>query len=175
VLSVLLEDDLLCLNRAIGVIRRRQLPTEAIHLGPAGTAGLLRLTMALQCDPDAVDRMASQLRKSPGVREAAVWSGEEVQPREFVMVRLRVGRDQQAALFDVLALYGGLVTAESADETVIEASGTPPMITSLIRALEPLGVLEVVRSGPLTLAPRMAPGPVAVGTPAAKAFAAITA
>ncbi len=160
VVSVLLEDDLLALNRAIGIIRRRQLPVEAFRAGPAAARGTMSLTLVVGADRAAVDRLAAQLRKMVGVRAVAVGAEEEVAARELLLARVAVERGREAALLDVLALYEAGVVAETAGEALVEATGSPPLLTSLLRALEPFGVLDAARSGPLAVArERPVPGP----------------
>ncbi|HXG43824.1 MAG TPA: acetolactate synthase small subunit [Gemmatimonadales bacterium] len=163
VVSVLLEDDLLALNRAIGIIRRRQLPVESFRAGPAAAPGVTSLTLVLGADRGAVDRLAAQLRKMVGVREVTVGAEEAVAVRELLLARVAVERGREAALLDVLALYQAGLVAEAAGEAVVEATGSPPLLTSLLRALEPFGVLDSARSGPLAVtrdhtAPTPSPG-----------------
>jgi acetolactate synthase-1/3 small subunit len=151
VISVLLEDDLLALNRAIGIIRRRQLPVESFRAGPAAGSGATILTLVLGADQAQVDRLAAQLRKMVGVREVVVRAEEAVAVRELLVARVAVERGREAALLDLLALYDAGLVADAAGEALVEATGSPPLLTSLLRALEPFGVLDTVRSGPLVM------------------------
>ncbi|HXF95800.1 MAG TPA: hypothetical protein VNI61_06815 [Gemmatimonadales bacterium] len=70
--SVVLEDGLLVLNRAVGVLRRRHLPVGDLAVKPSGMPGLSRLTFLLETDPATADRVAQQFHKIVGVREVVV-------------------------------------------------------------------------------------------------------
>ena len=48
--AVLLDDALVTLNRAFGVLRRRNVPIEGLALHPSGTTGVSRLTFVLKAD-----------------------------------------------------------------------------------------------------------------------------
>ena len=53
------------------------------------------------------------------------------------------------------------IVEESPDELLIEATGTGPFMVSLLRALEPFGILDLARSGPMVV-----PGPSPASQPA---------
>jgi ketol-acid reductoisomerase len=75
--AVLLDDALVTLNRAVGVLRRRNVPIADLALGPSGTAGVSQLTFRLTGDQAAAERVAQQFHKMIGVRSVTVRSGED--------------------------------------------------------------------------------------------------
>ena len=155
VVAVLLEDNPLALNRAVGIVRRRNLAIASVSLGPSTRVGVSRLTTVVTADPASVDRMANQLRKMVGVLEVTVTPEADCITREHALIRVRVSPAELAGLLDTIALYQAAVVEEYAHELVLEATAAPPMLVSLLRALEPFGVLDVVQSGAIAL-PRLA-------------------
>ena len=75
--AVLLDDALVTLNRAVGVLRRRNIPVEGLALHPSGTAGVSRLTFVLKADAATADRVAQQFHKMIGVRSVMVLTGDD--------------------------------------------------------------------------------------------------
>jgi acetolactate synthase I/III small subunit len=75
--AVLLDDALATLNRAVGVLRRRNVPIEGLALHPSGTAGVSRMTFVLKTDAATADRVAQQLHKMIGVRSVMLLTGED--------------------------------------------------------------------------------------------------
>jgi acetolactate synthase-1/3 small subunit len=151
VVAVLLEDDPLALNRAVGIIRRRNLAVASVSVGPSTRSGVSRLTCVVAADQASVDRMANQLRKMVGVLEAAVIPEADCLTREHALIRVRVSPADLARLLDTIALFHATVLEESAHELVIEAAAAPPTLVSLMRAMEPFGVVDMVRSGAIAL------------------------
>jgi len=76
-LTVLLDRDLLALNRTVGALRRSNLPIERLALGPAEDPGLDRLTIILKSDGATVDTTILKLRRLSGVRAATVSRADE--------------------------------------------------------------------------------------------------
>ena len=84
--TVLLDDALVTLNRAVGLLRRRQVPVEGLVVSPSGAAGLSRLTFVTTGDAAAVARMAQQVGKIVGVRDVLVASpGSPSSPSEVAL------------------------------------------------------------------------------------------
>jgi acetolactate synthase-1/3 small subunit len=153
VVSALLEDDLLTLNRAIGVIRRRNLEVPSFSLGPSLRAGMTRLTCVVEGDEASTVRMANQLRKMVGVSEVLLHAESECAGREHALVRVRVSPAQLTALREAVALFGATVVAETPHDLIVEATGGAAVMAALLRALEPFGILDLARSGTLALPP----------------------
>jgi acetolactate synthase small subunit len=75
--AILLDDALVTLNRAVGVLRRRNVPVEGLALHPSGTAGVSRLMFVLKADAVTADQVAQQFHKMIGVRSVMVLAGED--------------------------------------------------------------------------------------------------
>ena len=71
-LSLVVEQDLLALGRAVGELRRRNLRVSSITLGPGpgADAGQARLTVIVDADEGTVEMAMRKLLKVSGVRGA---------------------------------------------------------------------------------------------------------
>ena len=149
--SVLLEDRWITLNRAVGLIRRRNLPVHSLAVGPTATPGLSRLTIMMHSDIATADRAVQHLQKVVGVRAAVAFPAGEGVVRELALVKVRAPHERYGELLDVVQLYNASVVDDSADAMIVELSGSEAFVLSCIRALERFGVVEVARSGTIAL------------------------
>lgn len=156
VVAVLIEDDLLALNRAVGIVRRRNLALSGLTLGPSGRAGINRLVLTITGDPAATARMANHFSKMAEVRGVTVHPESECTAREQALVRVRVSAVTLSALLDAVALYDARIVEEHPEDLTVEATGTAPFMVSFLRALEPFGILDLARGSGLALPPRPA-------------------
>lgn len=69
---VLIDEGLTTLNRAVGVLRRRNVPVGSVALVPDARGGPSRLTFTIPGDAATVDRVVQQIRKVIGVRDVRV-------------------------------------------------------------------------------------------------------
>jgi acetolactate synthase-1/3 small subunit len=149
--SVLLEDRLITLNRAVGLIRRRNLPVRSLAIGPTATPGLSRLTIMMQSDIATAERAVQHLQKMIGVRGAIAFPTLDGVTRELALVKVRAPHHRYAELLDVVQLYNATVLDDSTDGLIVELSGSEAFVLSCLRALERFEVVEVVRSGTIAL------------------------
>jgi acetolactate synthase I/III small subunit len=149
--SVLLEDRWITLNRAVGLIRRRNLPVRSLAVGPTGTPGISRLTIMLHADTATADRAVQHLQKVVGVRAAVAFPARDGVVRELALVKVRAPHERYGELLDVVQLYNASVVDDSADAMIVELTGSEAFVLSCIRALERFGVVEVARSGTIAL------------------------
>jgi acetolactate synthase I/III small subunit len=149
--SVLLEDRLITLNRAVGLIRRRNLPVHSLAIGPTATPGLSRMTIMMQSDVATAERAVQHLQKMIGVRAAIAFPTLDGVARELALVKVRAPHQRYAELLDVVQLYNGVVVDDSNDGLIVELSGSEAFVLSCLRALERFEVVEVARSGTVAL------------------------
>jgi acetolactate synthase I/III small subunit len=154
--SILLEDRLITLTRAVGLVRRRNLPVRSLAVGPTVTPGVSRLTLMIHSDTATADRAVQHLQKVVGVRAAAAFPARDGVVRELALVKVRAPHDRAphdryGELLDVVQLYNAAVVDEATEVMIVELSGSEAFVLSGIRALERFGVVEVVRSGKIAM------------------------
>ena len=149
--TVLLEDRLITFTRAVGLIRRRNLPVRSMAVGPTVTPGLSRLTIMLHSDEATAERVVQFLQKVVGVRDAVAFPARDGVTRELALVKLRPASDRYAELLDVVQLYHASVVDDNPEATIVELTGSEAFVLSCIRALERFDILEVARSGAVAL------------------------
>ena len=151
--AVLLEDRLITFTRAVGLLRRRNLPVRSIAVGPTGTPGVSRLTIMIHTDKATADRAAQQLQKMIGVREATAFPARDGVARELALVKVRASAERYGELLDVVQLYRAAIVDDAPDAMIVELTGSEAFVLSGLRALERFEVVEVARTGTVALAP----------------------
>jgi acetolactate synthase-1/3 small subunit len=149
--SVLIEDRLVTLTRAVGLLRRRNLPVRSFAVGPSATPGLSRLTIMIQSDEATAERAAQHLQKMIGVRAAAALPADGAVTREVALVKVRAPASRYGELLDVLQLYHASVVDDTAEAVIVELTGSEAFVLSCLRALDRFEILELARSGAVAL------------------------
>jgi acetolactate synthase-1/3 small subunit len=149
--TVLLEDHLITFTRAVGLLRRRNLPVRSIAVGPTVTPGVSRLTVMIHSDEVTAARAVQHLQKVVGVRTAAAFPARDGVTRELALVKVRASGERYGELLDVVQLYHASVVDDHPDAIIVELTGSEAFVLSCIRALERFEILEVARSGAVAL------------------------
>jgi acetolactate synthase small subunit len=157
ILSLLLDDELLTINRAVGALRRRRVTVSRLALGPAGE-GVARLTCVLAADAATADRVARQFAKLVGVRSAVVLAGDQPARHELALIRVRDPGGLRTELWRAVARYPATVVSEGPDGVVVRVAGPERVVRAVEAELAAFGILEVAASGPITLASAPSPG-----------------
>ncbi len=151
-ITVVLDDKLVTLNAAVGLLRRRNLPIRSVTLGPHIAEGRSRLVAMIEADEDAARRVALLFEKLIGVEEARSAAAEQSIVRELALVRIRAQSGSYGELLDVIGLYHARVLEEGPDGLVIELTGPDAFVLSCLRAIERFGIIDVARSGAMMVA-----------------------
>lgn len=152
-LAVLLEDRLITFTRAVGLLRRRNLPVRSIAVGPTAVPGVSRLTIMMHSDEATADRAVKHLQKLIGVREAVAFPARDGVARELALVKVRASAERYGELLDVVQLYHAVIIDDAPEAMIVELTGSEAFVLSGLRALERFEVLEVARTGTVALAP----------------------
>jgi acetolactate synthase-1/3 small subunit len=150
-ITVILDDRLVTLNAAVGLLRRRNLPVRSVTVGPDVTEGRSRLFAMIEADAGAAQRVALLFEKLIGVDEARVAPAAETVARELALIRIRAQADAYGELLDVLSLYHANVLEEGPDGLVVELTGPDTFVLSCLRAVERFGIVDVARSGAVAI------------------------
>jgi acetolactate synthase-1/3 small subunit len=150
-ITVVLDDRLVTLNAAIGLLRRRNLPVRSVTFGPHVTEGRSRLFAMIEADEGAAQRVALLFEKLIGVEEARAVPAADTVVRELALIRIRTQADAYGELLDVLNLYHANVLEEGPDGVVVELTGPDTFVLSCLRAVERFGIVDVARSGAVAI------------------------
>ncbi len=163
-LSLLLDHELVGLNRAVGELRRRNLPIESIAVGPGDVPGQTRLTVIVNSDEATAEMTLRKLHTVSGVRGGSRFPVDEGVAHELALVKVRVTRERYAELFDVCDRFKATIVDEVPEQAIVQLAGPGSLVLAFVRALESFGILALARSGAVALSRRppsagLAPAP----------------
>ena len=150
-IAVVLDDKLVTLNAAVGLLRRRNLPVRSVTFGPHVTEGRSRLLAMIEADEGAAQRVALLFEKLIGVDEARAVPVADTVVRELALIRVRAEAGAYGELLDVLSLYHANVLEEGPEGLVVELTGPDTFVLSCLRAIERFGIVDVARSGAVAI------------------------
>jgi acetolactate synthase-1/3 small subunit len=154
VLAVICEDRPGVLERVASQIRRRGFNIATLSVGPT-VEGLSRMTLTVDAGHAEVDQVGKQLDKLIEVIEVHDITDEELVSRELVLARVRVEAAGRDALVGRVAELGGRVLDAINGQVTFELAAETARVDAFLEVLEPHGLTEIVRSGPLALRRRI--------------------
>lgn len=151
-ITVYTENQIGLLNRIAIIFSRRKINIDSMNTSPSEIEGIHRFTILIDETEEVVRKVCRQIEKQVEVLKAYFNTNDEVVWQEMALYK--VSTDEVAEKVKVERLLrecGARVVAIRKDFTVFETTGHREETDKLIRALEPFGLIEFVRSARIAI------------------------
>jgi acetolactate synthase-1/3 small subunit len=147
-LSVLVEDQSGALSRISGLFARRGFNIESLAVGPAEQRGVSRLTMVVD---RTLEQMVKQLNKLINVLGVIDLTRIPAVERELMLIKVAAPPDTRSAILDLVQVFRANVVDVGDQALTIEIVGDPGKMVAIEQVLQGYGILEIARTGRITL------------------------
>jgi acetolactate synthase I/III small subunit len=141
------EDHPGALNRVASLLRRRAYNIESLAVGHTEKPGVSRMTLVVDIDRDAAQRVEANLRKLVDIRHVDDLTERPAVYRDLAMIKVAAPPESRADIMQLVQVFRARVVDLAAESLIIETTGTEEKIDGLLEVLRPFGVLEMVRTG----------------------------
>jgi acetolactate synthase-1/3 small subunit len=146
-ITVYTENQIGLLNRIAIIFSRRKINIESLNTSPSEVESVHRFTIVINETEDVVRKLCRQIEKQVEVLKAYYNTNEETVWQELAMYKVPTDVIAEKVKVErLLRQYGARAVVIRHDYTVFETSGHREEIDALIKALEPYGLIEFVRS-----------------------------
>lgn len=150
-LSVLVENEAGALNRIANLFSRRGFNIESLAVGPAEHAGISRITMVIPSQHTSVDQLIKQLYKLLNVLKVHDITEVPCVERELMLLKIEASRQTRSQIIDIANVFRAKIVDFAEDSLTLEITGDPGKIVAIEQLLEKFGILEVARTGKISL------------------------
>lgn len=147
VLSVLVENHAGVLSRVSGLFSRRGYNIDSLTVGETFNPDQSRMTIVVRGDEYILEQIEKQLSKLVEVISIVHCEASETVVRELALIKVKVSGEKRGVVVETANIYRAHIVDVGVDSLIIEATGSEDKIASLIRLLEPFGIMELVRTG----------------------------
>ncbi len=146
-ITVYTENQIGLINRIAILFSKRKINIESLNTSPSEVEGIHRFTIVITETEEVVRKLCRQLEKQVEILKAYYNTNEEIIWQELALYK--VSTDEIAEKVKVERLlreYGARAVVIRKDFTVFETTGQREETDGLVKALEPYGLIEFVRS-----------------------------
>ena len=147
VLSVLVENHAGVLSRVSGLFSRRGYNIDSLTVCETNVPGQSRMTIVVNGDEYILDQIEKQLSKLVEVISINHCEKSKTTPREMALIKVSAPGEKRAIITATCEIYRAHIVDVDVDSVIVEATGSEDKIESLIKLLEPFGILEYVKTG----------------------------
>jgi acetolactate synthase-1/3 small subunit len=150
-ISVLVENEFGVLARVAGLFSGRGFNIESLSVAPTLDPSISRMTIVTSGDDRILEQINKQLNKLIDTIKVIDFTSEEHIERELCMIKVTAEDDTRAEVLRIADIFRGKIVDVTAKSYTIEVTGAPDKINAIIELLRPMGIKELVRSGPVAL------------------------
>jgi len=140
------------LNRVSSLVRRRDYNIESLTVGHTAEAGVSRITLVVDANPEAAHRIEANLYKLVHVLRVENLTEVPAVYRHLALIKVAASVDTRTQIMQLADVFRGRVVDVAPDSLMIEITGTDEKIDGLLEVLRPFGLLEVAKTGRLAMA-----------------------
>ncbi|MCF6179368.1 MAG: acetolactate synthase small subunit [Geopsychrobacter sp.] len=150
-ISVLVENEFGVLARVSGLFSGRGFNIESLSVAPTNEPDTSRMTIVTRGDDRILEQISKQLNKLISTIKVVDFTDEEYVARELALIKVTAESDSRAEVLRVVDIFRAKVVDVTPRSYTVEMTGAPAKIDAVIELLTPMGIKEVVRSGPVVI------------------------
>lgn len=150
-ISVLVENEFGVLTRVAGLFSGRGFNIESLSVAPTLDGSISRMTIVTSGDERILEQITKQLNKLIDTIKVVDFTDSEYVEREMALIKVQATEDTRAEVLRIVDIFRGNVVDVTARSYTLEITGAPGKIEAVIDLLKPIGIQEIVRSGPVVL------------------------
>lgn len=134
-------------NRVISLFRSRGFVIESLTIGQTDVQNMMRLTIVVDGSKTAVEQVVKQLYKVVEVRKVSDLSDDQPVVRELALVKVTSKPTTRGEIMQLVDIYRARIVDVALGSVMIEVTGDPEKIDSIVSLLRGFGIKELVRTG----------------------------
>lgn len=148
----LVEDKPGVLNRVASLFRRRAFNIDSLTVGRTETAGISRMTIVVDSDEVSIERLTAYLYKLVNVIQVFDLSDVPSVSRDLVLIKVQAAPEMRAQILQLVDVFRARIVDVAPSSFIIEITGDEEKIEGFIEVLRPWGIVEMVRTGVVSMA-----------------------
>ncbi len=147
-LVALVENKPGVLNRVASLFRRRNFNIDSLTVGRTENPAISRMTIVVDADADKVQ---NQLYKLVNVIEVQNVTQVPDVSRDLALIKVRVDSNSRGEVVQLCEIFRARIVDATPEAVIVEVTGDEDKISSMVELLRPVGILEMVRTGVVTM------------------------
>jgi acetolactate synthase-1/3 small subunit len=147
-LAALVENKPGVLNRVASMLRRRNFNVDSLTVGRTHRPTISRMTIVVDAEKANGRRIAANLFKLVNVIDVKLVSEEPYVSRDLALIKVRSDdADSRNTVTLICERYPARIVDIGPKVAIVEIAAQEDIVEALISELEPIGILEMVRTG----------------------------
>jgi len=151
IISALVENRAGTLSRVSGLFSRRGFNIDSLTVGETEDPSISRMTIAVSGNERVLEQIIKQLSKLVDVIAVRELDSSSCLRREIMLVKIGADEKTRPAILEIAGIFRARVVDVSQTTITVEATGSLEKLQGLLLLLRPHGILELARTGLVSL------------------------
>lgn len=151
VIAVYVENKYGVVARVSGLFMRRGFNIDSFTGQETDDPRYSRLTITLRGDDFTKDQVITQLKKLHNIKQVKLLQQEESVERELMIIKVRNTPETRSEVMAAAEVYRAKIIDYTTNYMCIEVTGEPSKINAFCQVMQPLGIIEMCRTGVVAL------------------------
>ena len=147
-LVALVENKPGVLNRVASLFRRRSFNIDSLTVGRTEDPDVSRMTIVVEAD---AEKVKNQLIKLVNVIQVEDVTNYPDVSRDLALIKVRVDNQTRGEVMQLCDIFRARIVDATRETVIVEITGDDQKITSMVELLRPIGIMEMVRTGVVTM------------------------
>lgn len=149
-ITVLVENEFGVLTRVAGLFSARGYNIETLNVAPLQDRTVSRMTLVTIGDERVIEQIKKQLNKLVPVIKVEDISHAVHLERGMLMAKVKAGPESYDQLLEIAEKHDAKVVDDHIDShLILEFTGKVELLDAILVELQPFGIIETTRTGPL--------------------------
>lgn len=150
-ISLIVNNKSGVLNRIAGLFSKRCYNIDSLAVGETENPEISRMTIVSTGGEYIRSQIVKQLNKLHDVKQAVLLEDEDSVSVEHLLIKLKTDGNGNSKVTELLNRYGGKIMYIGESFIIADLTGPTKNINDFIAKCVPLGIIELCRSGSLSL------------------------
>lgn len=146
-LAALVENRPGVLSRVANLFRRRSFNLDSLTVGRTHDDEISRMTMVVDGSRQEAERLEKNLYKLINVIEVAHMDEKGSLMRDLALIKVSADIEKRREVIQLCDIFRARIIDVSQESMIIEMTGEETKIESFTELLQPIGIIEMVRTG----------------------------
>lgn len=147
IISILMENESGALSRVAGLFSARGYNIESLTVAPTEDPSLSRMTLVTSGSEEIIEQITKQLNKLIDVVKLVDLAESFHIERELMMVKIKTTLETRDEIRSMANIFRGKIIDVTPSTYIIEMTGPSEKLDAFIAAINPVSIIEAVRSG----------------------------
>lgn len=147
VIAILVDNAPGILTRVASMFNRRGFNIDSLTVSETENPKYSRITISLTGDRSVARQIIKQLNKLYNVKEVEIMEKDVSVYRELALIKLRNSPDTRQEILSAVDIFRSKIVDFSPETLIVEITGETSKIEAFISLVQPLGILEMCRTG----------------------------